>query len=234
MGNCPCQISQGRSFRRPHPRSDPAVGRQAVRLGSRDHRPSLMTRARSSVLTDPGYCSYSPDHPQFLLDRHASRAALQDALTNLTRGAAPSSTVLLVPVREDVWRRDHAWGIACCQWMPYAIPTNRWPRQPLPGALFSAALRALTDKFVIVFARRQHRRAYGRGFTLLPTLVGGRHSGLLARRGTLPGSSRRENGLFAHHLLGGLRRAGPGLGESRLNYRGLRCSRRDCPTLRGK
>lgn len=182
-----------------------------------------------ALLVDPQHCGYAPENVQLLLDEAATLAALRQALAELAKRTDADGTVLIYMSMHGGRIADGAAAGEYLLPVDAALQTLEDGRQldpatALASAEFSAALRALPARKVVVIFDCCHAGGIGQAKgaeaafksglsdALYAALAAGRGRAILASsRGDelswiLPGDA---NSLFTKHLLAGLAGAIP-------------------------
>jgi len=181
------------------------------------------------LLTTPEYCGYLPDHVQLLLDSQATKAAITEALANLTRKSKEDSTVL-------IYFSSHGGQIEeGSDQGEYLLPVDTdfssnesLVQTAISGNQFTEALRAIpAQKLVVIFdcchagGIAQPKTATapvikaGLPESYYDVLKEGQGRVILASSRSSEASyilQDAENSLFTQHLLAGLKGGAIGLG----------------------
>ncbi|NEQ67193.1 MAG: TIR domain-containing protein [Symploca sp. SIO2D2] len=181
------------------------------------------------LLTAPEYCGYSPDHVQLLIDSQATKAAITEALANLTRKSKEDSTVL-------IYFSSHGGQIEeGSDQGEYLLPVDTdfssnesLVQTAISGNQFTEALRAIpAQKLVVIFdcchaggiAQLKTATApvikAGLPESYYDVLKQGQGRVILASSRSSEASyilQDAENSLFTQHLLAGLKGGAIGLG----------------------
>lgn len=174
------------------------------------------------LLINPLHCGYSPNNVQLLLDNQATKAAISQALTDLSKRSNQDSTVFL-------YISSHGgqveFGLHAGQ---YLLPVDADPtsgastaRTAISGTEFTDALRAIPARKIVVIFDCCHSGGIGQPKDpTAPVMKGGLpesyYDALKQGRGRVILASSRDtevswvlpgaaNSLFTQHLLAGLR-----------------------------
>ncbi|HAJ61008.1 MAG TPA: hypothetical protein DCP31_18555, partial [Cyanobacteria bacterium UBA8543] len=174
------------------------------------------------LLINPLHCGYSPNNVQLLLDNQATKAAISQALTDLSKRSNQDSTVFLYISSHggQVEFGSHAGQ--------YLLPVDADPtsgastaRTAISGTEFTEALRAIPARKIVVIFDCCHSGGIGQPKDpTAPVMKGGLpesyYDALKQGRGRVILASSRDtevswvlpgaaNSLFTQHLLAGLR-----------------------------
>ena len=174
------------------------------------------------LLINPLHCGYSPNNVQLLLDNQATKAAISQALTDLSKRSNQDSTVFLYISSHggQVEFGPHAGQ--------YLLPVDADPtsgasttRTAISGTEFTDALRAIPARKIVVIFDCCHSGGIGQPKDpTAPVMKGGLpesyYDALKQGRGRVILASSRDtevswvlpgaaNSLFTQHLLAGLR-----------------------------